>query len=263
MKKHLWGEDLHGHSNMICYDEYGPRSQPALLLLHGAAALDTFHRLYDLSSRYRLIVPHLPGAGQAVGQPYHLAETKRALWALIDALGEDKLIVMGHSLGAQLAAALVSEHPERFSAAVLLSAWIDPSPRTVAMYLRLAPMTVACMKWRWLVRLQARYWRYPADRAERMAQDAASLTSEVYRSFFANTLRSRDIPGYGAVDLPMLAVCGSCEMKEMKASLQWLAASNPHCRAVLLPRAGHDFPMRRDEALRPLLLDFLSGISRQ
>ena len=49
---------------MLHYDEYGRPGSPALLLLHGAAALDTFSQQYDLAEKYRLIGPPLPGAGE-------------------------------------------------------------------------------------------------------------------------------------------------------------------------------------------------------
>ena len=51
-------------NQMIPYDEYGSREHPTVLLLHGAAALNTFCCQYCLSSKYHLIVPHLCGAGK-------------------------------------------------------------------------------------------------------------------------------------------------------------------------------------------------------
>ena len=56
---------------MLHYDEYGRPGSPALLLLHGAAALDTFSQQYDLAEKYRLIVPHMPGAGENADRVYH------------------------------------------------------------------------------------------------------------------------------------------------------------------------------------------------
>ena len=72
---------------MLHYDEYGSPGSPPLLLLHGAAALDTFSQQYDLAERYRLIVPHLPGAGENAGQVYHPEETVKELLELISSLG--------------------------------------------------------------------------------------------------------------------------------------------------------------------------------
>ena len=47
------------------FDAYGNEKNSVLILLHGAAALDTFANQYDLLAReFRVLVPHLPGAGE-------------------------------------------------------------------------------------------------------------------------------------------------------------------------------------------------------
>ena len=53
------------------FDTYGDEHNPTLVLLHGAAALDTFSHQYEPLSRwFRVLVPHLPGAGEAVSERY-------------------------------------------------------------------------------------------------------------------------------------------------------------------------------------------------
>ena len=119
---------------MIYYDEYGNRENPTILMLHGAGALDTFSRRYCFSEKYHLVVPHLPGAGKAADQVYEPEKTKQALYTLIAGLNKEKIGLIGHSLGGQIAVMLASEHPELFSFAVFLSAWVNPKPQTVQMY---------------------------------------------------------------------------------------------------------------------------------
>ena len=92
---------------MIYYDEYGNKDNPAILMLHGAGALDTFCQQYRFSERYHLIVPHLPGAGKAVEEIYDPEKTKQALYELIAGLKKDRIGLIGHSLGGQLAVMLV------------------------------------------------------------------------------------------------------------------------------------------------------------
>ena len=111
---------------MLCYDEYGNRENPTILMLHGAGALDTFSRQYCFSEKYHLVVPHLPGAGKAADQVYEPEKTKQALYTLIAGLNKEKIGLIGHSLGGQIAVMLASEHPELFSFAVFLSAWVNP-----------------------------------------------------------------------------------------------------------------------------------------
>lgn len=248
---------------MLVYDEYGASEAPTLLLLHGAAALDTFSGLYDsLSRQYHLVIPHLAGAGQAVGVCYEPQAQHQELLELAEALRardplHRKLGLMGHSLGGQQAALLACARPEWFSCAVLLSVWLDPSPMETRLYCSFARMGTPMLHCKSLVRLQGRYWHYTPAQAERMAQDAARLTPEVYESFFAHTLRRADLAGYRELSLPMLAVCGSGEVGDIKRGLSFFA-QNPHCRTVLLPHAGHDFPMRRAGELNALVEPFLA-----
>lgn len=241
---------------MLHYDEYGRPGSPALLLLHGAAALDTFSQQYDLAEKYRLIVPHLPGAGENADRVYHPEETAEELLELVSFLGLEKSAVMGHSLGAQLAVLLLCKAPALFSCGIFLSAWMNPREKTVAAYSRLAALSSAALKWSWLVRFQGRYWHFTPVQAQRMAAYSQKITPDVYRSFFTNTLDLARHPEYQDVRVPMLAICGSREVRDMRASLA-LLGENSHCETVLLPGCDHDFPMRRAAVLNPIVDGFL------
>lgn len=244
---------------MIHFDEYGNRDNPTILLLHGAAALDTFCGQYGFAEEYHLIVPHLYGAGKSAGKVYEPEGMKREVLSLVDSLHKDKICVIGHSLGAQLAVMLVCERPAQFCFAVFLSAWVNPAPKTVKMYSRMAGMMAGLLHWKRLVRFQGKYWHYTKAQADYMAEYSKQMTPQIYRSFFENTLDLRRLPVYSAVDVPMLAICGSGEVKDMKTSLT-LLGSNPHCRTMVLSKAGHDFPMRKAEKLNPILREFISGV---
>lgn len=247
----------------LYYDEYGDKNNPTILLLHGAGALDTFSGQYGFFDQYHLIVPHLPGAGKAVHKAYEPKKVIKELIALIESefLHKGKIGVIGHSLGGQIAVMLVSRRPELFQFAVFLSAWVNPSPKTVQTYCALAGLSVKMLHWKWLVRLQAKYWNYTTGQADFMVEYMERMTPQVYRSFFAKTLDLSKLPGYLEVTVPMLAVCGAREVKDMKISLKKLA-QNPNCRTVMLQRAGHDFPMRNARQLNPMLLQFILAITK-
>lgn len=238
------------------FDEYGEANRPVLMMLHGAGTLDTFCHQYALARRYRLIVPHLAGAGDAAGQVYEAEAMVRAVLALMDELQLERVGLIGHSLGAQLAVQLACARPERFAFAVFLSAWVDPTPRSLAPYLRLAPLCAGMMRQSWLVRLQARYWGLSPAQAERMCLDARRISTEVWASFFQSTLDLKALPAYRHLELDMLAVCGSRETRDMRRSLD-LLGENPRCQTLLLSRAGHDFPLRAAARINPILEDFI------
>ena len=198
---------------MLYFDEYGSKDAPAILLLHGAGALDTFCRQYCFFEKYRLIVPHLCGAGQAAGREYRPGSLMREIFALLDRLNIDRVGVIGHSLGAQLAVMLVCDRPERFSFAVFLSAWVNPRHESIKKYFSLAEISVKILHLKWLIYLQGTYWHYTKKQTEYMAEYSKMITPNVYKSFFINTLKLTKLPGYMSVDIPMFAICGTEKLR--------------------------------------------------
>ncbi|HHW32200.1 MAG TPA: alpha/beta hydrolase [Clostridiaceae bacterium] len=241
---------------MIPYNEYGKREKPTILLLHGAAVLDTFYGQYSFSEHYHLVVPHLHGAGKSADRVYDPEALKHEIFEVIDSLNKDKIGVIGYSLGAQLAIMLVCERPEQFSFAVFLSAWVNPKPKIVRMYCSLAGIIVKILHCKWFVRLQAKYWNFTKEQADYMAEYSQLITPQVYKSFFMNTLDLQKLPKYMTLNVPMLAICGSKEVKDMKISLHMLGR-NPHCQTIMLPKANHNYPMRNTKQLNKILEKFI------
>lgn len=168
---------------MLHYDEYGSPNHPTTLLLPGAGALDTFNQQYVFADSYHLFVLHLPGSGKASGVVYDPHKTTQELLELIQSLHQ-KVGVIGHSLGAQIAIRLVSEHPEFFHFAIFLSAWVKPNPQKIKGLCALAKISAKMLHWQGLVRLQGWYWHYTSQQARTMADDSKRISAEVYRSFF-------------------------------------------------------------------------------
>lgn len=237
---------------VLYFDEYGDRKNPMILMLHGAGALDTFCRQYCFAEKYHLVVPHLPGAGKAAGLVYDPISTVQELAALIEHFQKEKIGVVGHSLGGQLAVRLVCTRPEFFCFAVFLSAWVNPTPEAVKRYGRIAGMSARMLHWKWLVRMQGRYWKYTEKQADYMAEYSKKITPEIYQSFFTGTLNLEEYPEYISVCVPMFAACGDREVKDMKTSLR-LLGRNSHCQTIMMHGLNHDFPMRHDEVLNPYL----------
>ena len=243
---------------MMHFDQYGNPANPTLLLLHGAAATDTFCHQYVFQDRFHLVVPHLPGSGKEVDKTYDPESTLTVLLEVVRHIGKEKIAVMGHSLGGELAVALVARHPECFSRAVFLSAWVCSSEKSIRLYTKLAKYTCATLKWSGLIRWQAKYWGYTPEQAEFMVDYSRRITPEQYLSWFSSRVHLDDLPQYGQVRIPMLAVCGSKEVAEMKNSLAELGKRNPACKTMLLEGVNHDFPLRAPDRINPILLDFLT-----
>jgi pimeloyl-ACP methyl ester carboxylesterase len=106
----------------------------AVVFLHGLAVS---HRYLlptagALADRHRVVLPDLPGFGHSdkPGHAYDVGEHADFLGAWLDARGLDRVAVVGHSFGAEVAARLAVRQPERVSALVLAAPTSDPAART-------------------------------------------------------------------------------------------------------------------------------------
>jgi 3-oxoadipate enol-lactonase len=97
----------------IHYLERG-QGQP-VLLIHGlgCSGADWAFQVVALESRYRVIVPDLPGSGhsQAPRDGYRIEEFAAGLWRLLDHLGVSSAHIVGFSLGGAVALEMAASRP--------------------------------------------------------------------------------------------------------------------------------------------------------
>ena len=239
--------------------EYGNRDNPTIVFLHGAGATDTFSSQYCLKSKYHIIVPHLYGSGREVDQVYELEKTLVGIVEIVKSLGKEKVSLVGCSLGAELAVALVSLHEELFDKAVFLSAWVCPSDRAIKQYVKLAGIMSYFFKLEWYLRLVGKLWKYTKEQTDFLVAYGKGITPDHFKAWFGIRVRLKEYTGYRDVKIPMLAICGEKELREIRDSLKELGKQNPSCKTEVWEKANHDIPMRFADRLNRTLLDFLSS----
>lgn len=95
-----------------------------LLYLHGAGLTRNWLPLYELLSQsFDVIVPEHPGFGDTKMPPWLKSVDDLVLHydALLDALGLEGVHLVGHSLGAWVAASLAYTYPKRFRSLTLIT----------------------------------------------------------------------------------------------------------------------------------------------
>ncbi|WP_330232424.1 alpha/beta hydrolase [Nocardia sp. NBC_00508] len=105
--------------------EAGPAGGRPVLALHGWPQHHYAYRhlLADPPDGLRIIAPDLPGYGWSGPAPHRWAKEDVAsdLLALLDALGLDRVLLVGHDWGGYIAHLLVLRAPERFDALLALN----------------------------------------------------------------------------------------------------------------------------------------------
>lgn len=108
----------------LAYERRGKAGTP-LILIHGYP-LD--HSIWDgvallLENDFDVIIPDLRGFGKssAVDTPYRMSDFADDIASLLDHLGIEKAILVGHSMGGYVALAFARKYPSRINGLALVS----------------------------------------------------------------------------------------------------------------------------------------------
>ncbi|MBV8951980.1 MAG: alpha/beta fold hydrolase [Actinobacteria bacterium] len=116
--------ELPGRGTIFVRDTGGPSDRPVLLLLHGRAAtadLNWWFCYQTLAKRFRVLaVDHRGhGRGMPVRGHFRLADCADDAVAIADALGIERFVPVGYSMGGPIAQLIWHRNPERVEALVL------------------------------------------------------------------------------------------------------------------------------------------------
>ncbi|RYY47463.1 MAG: alpha/beta fold hydrolase [Sphingomonadales bacterium] len=116
------------------YVDLGPREAPAIVMIHGILSnwrIFTYALAPALARDHRVVVIDRPGWGYSrlTGGRLDIAGQAEAIAALIDRLGLEKPLVVGHSMGGAVSLALALAHPGKVRALALIAPYTQPIER--------------------------------------------------------------------------------------------------------------------------------------
>ncbi len=189
------------------------------------------------------------------------------LGAVLDNLGLERPVVVGHSLGAAIALKLALERPDRVDALVLIGGEADLTnlaPRMLASAERIESMGLET----WI----EEFWSKNPPFAEPSLQRDGEILDE-----YRNLLLENDPTDYvrqcraiaaaerlsgrlGEVGHPVLVVVGGLDDRTLPEHGRELARALSNGRLVELPEAGHSIPLEAPEATAEAITDFLAEL---
>ncbi|NBH03282.1 alpha/beta hydrolase [Amycolatopsis sp. SID8362] len=246
----------------VHYDRTG--DGPALLLLHGtAASREQWDFLTARAVGFTVLAPDFPGSGLTTddGGPISVEDLAAQAEAVLDHAGVDHAHVVGHSLGAVVAAHLAGTRPDRVRTAVLHAAWPVTDTRQDAefrfwldlletgSFARLLP----------LMAFGPRYWEQATGESNEQLVKTLDTVIQPGADRQIETDRAVDLrPVLGAITAPVL-VLGSAHDRLVTAEQQReLVAAIPHARAAEVD-AGHGAPAELPDEFARIVLEFVSA----
>ncbi len=252
-----------------------------LLLLHGfTGAKEDFADFIGplAADGWHVVAPDHRGHGTSDSPPdeadYSIDIFVADVLALLDILGWDRCVLLGHSMGGMIAQRLVLRHPDRFVAVVLMDthhrapAALDPAmaqaaahivrERGIAELARLqaerADDALSTPAHRRLIAERPGYAEF-GDRKLLGASPAmyASLAIEI------TATQTDQLPALATIEIPVLVLVGELDRPFVAASHR-MATTIPDARRVEIPDAGHSPQFENPEAWWEAVHDFLDEV---
>jgi 3-oxoadipate enol-lactonase len=245
----------------------GPADAPLLVLgpSLGTSAILWENALPELAARYRVVAWDLPGHGAspAATAPFTVADLADAVAAAIRALGADRALYAGVSLGGATGLELGLRHPELVSALAIVASGAQlGSPE--AWHERAA--TVRSQSTSALIIPSARRWFAPGsierepELSGRLLHSLRDADSESY-SLCCEALAAYDVRDrLGELRMPVVALWGEHDAVAPQAKADEIAAGVVDGRAEMIAGVAHLPPAEAPAATAAALVEFFESV---
>jgi pimeloyl-ACP methyl ester carboxylesterase len=250
----------------LAYVELGdPQGEP-LLLLHGFTdSSRSWSLMAPYLARYRLLIPDQRGHGgsDAPEGCYGSSQFADDARLFLDALGIERAVVAGHSLGSMAGVTLAAYHPERVGGLVLIaSTALVPVRHGDWLYDEVAALEEPLDASADFIRAT-----HPANQptpvdpvfAEAVRQEFMTIPVRVWKAVMRELAY---VPvGRHAADIkaPVLVITGGKDPLFPAEHHESLLAAFPHARARVFPELGHNLLWEEPAAIAAEMLCFVAG----
>jgi 3-oxoadipate enol-lactonase len=256
----------------LYYETYGDAGKPLVLISGIGYSLWEWHCMIPLlKNRFQVIVFDNRGVGQSdkPAGPYSAQMLAADTAGLLNALGIEKAIVMGHSMGGFVAQAMALDFPSRLEKLILCSTNfggpraipVTPEAMKVLSDVTSDPLTrfknglVVSTAPGWAeknpqVLDEWIKWRIanPVDPASYQAQMAIGLSLIPESAAFETKLPR--------VKVPTLILFGAHDQVVPHENANLIAKQIANSKVIIFPDAGHFFPIEIPEAAARAIVEF-------
>jgi pimeloyl-ACP methyl ester carboxylesterase len=250
---------------IVHYEVYG-RGRPVILLHGWLGSWGLWQETMNyLGKYYRTYALDFWGFGESgkKRESYAIQDFVSLVDQFMDALGIERALLVGHSMGGTVSLSVAVQYPHRVSKIVVVGSPIKGS--SVALLLKLIglrPVAEVLFNVMWAFRIGVHFYsrlacsdpRYPAM----MDKDLTRTTVEAFLSSIGSLRRTDLCPVLPEVKVPVLGMYGEKDIVVHRDQWKVLQDGIPHARVERFRNAGHFIMLDDPDAFRNTLKGFLA-----
>jgi non-heme chloroperoxidase len=250
---------------LLPYLDQGPPDAPPLVLLHGItdSSLSFEPVMAHLPGSLRVLAPTQRGHGDASApDSYRVADFAADLERFLNEVGLERVVLVGHSMGAAVAQRFAIDHPERVFGLVLVGAFaalrrnpacIEFGEATLASIADpLDPAFVREFQESTLAR------QLPKATLDRIVAESLKVPARVWKAAWAGLLEADLTPDLTRITAPTLIVWGERDDMALRVEQEILLRSIPNVRFLIFEGAGHAPHWEEPERFASVVADFVN-----
>ena len=243
--------------------ESGETNAPALVFLHGGGVAGwMWDKQAEYFKDYHVIIPDLPGHGESAEIPFISINdaASKVLTCIREIIGNERIILIGFSLGAQLALEIMSKWPEKVDSAVILSGLVRPYVNGKYFLLGTLKMSFGLLKLKSFSKLQAKELYISEEIWQQYYQDSLRLSKDNFMRLMEANLSYGMPESFAQSDVRALVLVGEKEKGRMKESADDLVRANRNCTGYLVSNVGHGLSLAEPDLFNEIVHNFINNI---
>jgi 3-oxoadipate enol-lactonase len=240
---------------MQLHHEVRGNGSHTIVLTHGLAGSGSLWReqVRGLSAEFRVVTWDLRGHGQsgATTDAFTLTDLAEDLGAVLDDVGIDRAVVLGHSAGGVIAMRFALDHPDRVAALILVGTAGQCNQRAADFYEQLASQAIES-------------GMESVHRNLGLAAEGATagdpLTFAGVARCMANLLNEPLTPEVERIRCPTLIIVGDKDFIGAGGSVT-LSRRIPGSRLEIIPERGHGIFLEDPEGFNAMVTAFVQELS--
>jgi pimeloyl-ACP methyl ester carboxylesterase len=248
----------------IHYQVYGNPGAALMVFLHGGGVSGWMwnKQVQYFAADYHCLVPDLPGHGAShFDTTFSIPSCAEELISLIkQAANSQEIILIGFSLGAQVAIQMLSIEPELFDYAIINSALVRPSPHLIRWIKPSIRFSYPLIKVRSFSKLQAKVLYIDDEHFETYYKESTQMKPETLISILEANMSFTLPSNFNKVRGKLLVTVGDKEKAVMKQSATDIVMSNACCVGIRIPGIGHGVSLAKPDYFNQLITQWVQAV---